>query len=58
MQSWIPTLLSSLGLTQLTSIGILSSLPWLVRRSPCPISPLDCTAFSVARVPHPCLSET
>jgi len=31
LQSWIPTFLASLGLASLSSIGLLSSLPWLVR---------------------------
>lgn len=31
LQSWLPTLLASLGLSHLPTIGLLSSLPWLVR---------------------------
>ena len=34
LQAWLPTLLASLGLSDLPTIGLLSSLPWLVRHRP------------------------
>ena len=39
LQSWIPTYLNHLGMTDLKTVGLLSALPWLVRHTPtfCPI---------------------
>ena len=34
LQNWIPTILASLGMTNLGSVGIVSALPWVVRPLP------------------------
>ena len=38
LQSWIPTYLTQLGMTDLKAIGLLSALPWLVRPSSAPVT--------------------
>ena len=32
LQSWIPTYLNSLGMTDIRAVGLLSALPWVVSR--------------------------
>lgn len=31
LQNWIPTILASLGMTNLGDVGMVSALPWVVR---------------------------
>ena len=60
LQSWLPTLLASLGLSHLPTIGLLSSLPWLVRcwgtgcRCLCRHAPADALCCMETRLAHVC----
>lgn len=38
LQSWIPTYLTQLGMTDLKTVGLLSALPWLVSPSSAPVT--------------------
>ena len=51
LQSWIPTYLNSLGMTDIRAVGLLSALPWVVSHHSCAAFAIGGSATNVL----PCL---
>ena len=55
LQSWIPTYLNHLGMTDLKTVGLLSALPWLVSHTHCCMPCWPAPPMPFTTTAHGCL---